>query len=206
MEYLSRERLEAGLGLVRESPRDGGRVVLIVRRPAVGQRDTPAAAVLDPAAGLDGDNWLVRGSSRTPDGSADPDRQITVMNARIAGLVAGGTERMPLCGDQLYVDLDLSVDNLPPGSMLAVGQAVLRVSEAPHLGCAKFVERFGGEAMRFVNSRLGRRLRMRGMNARIVVPGLVRVGDLAAKKLGSRRVPVTLEAWRPGRPGRSGPG
>ena len=181
MEYLSRERLEAGLGLVRESPRDGGRVVLIVRRPAVGQRDTPAAAVLDPVAGLDGDNWLVRGSSRTPDGSADPDRQITVMNARIAGLVAGGTERMPLCGDQLYVDLDLSVDNLPPGSMLAVGQAVLRVSEAPHLGCAKFVERFGGEAMRFVNSRLGRQLRLRGMNARIVVPGTVRVGDAAAK-------------------------
>ena len=181
MEHLSRERLEAGLGQVRESPHDGGRVVLIVRRPAVGQRDVPAAALLDPAAGLDGDNWLTRGSTRTPDGSADPGRQITVMNARVAELVAGGTERMPLCGDQLYVDLDLSVDNLPPGSMLAVGRAVLRVSEAPHLGCAKFVERFGGEAMRFVNSRRGRQLRLRGMNTRIVVPGTVRVGDVAAK-------------------------
>ena len=194
MEYLSRERLEAGLGQVRESPRDGGRVVLIVRRPGVGQRDVPAAALLDPAAGLDGDNWLARGSTRTPDGSADPGRQITVMNARVAELVAGGTERMPLCGDQLYVDLDLSVDNLPPGSMLAVGQAVLRVSEAPHLGCAKFVGRFGSEAMRFVNSRLGRQLRLRGMNTRIVVPGTVRVGDPTAKKLASRRAPVAFAA------------
>jgi len=185
VEHLSRERLEAGLGRIGEAPHDEGRIVLIVRRPAVGERDLPPEAMLDQDTGLDGDNWLIRGSSSTPDGSAHPNRQITVMNARVAELVAGGTERMPLCGDQLFVDMDLSVDNLPAGSMLAVGQAVLRVSEEPHLGCAKFVERFGGEAMRFVNSRLGRRLRMRGMNARIMVPGLVRVGDLAAKKLGS---------------------
>ena len=186
VEHLSRERLEAGLGQVRQSPRDGGLVVLIVRRPAAGERDLPAEAVLDPADGLDGDNWLARGSTGTPDGSADPNRQITVMNARLAELVAGGTERMSLAGDQLYVDLDLSVDNLPAGSMLAVGQAVLRVSEAPHLGCAKFVERFGSEAMRFVNSRLGRQLRLRGMNARVVVPGTVRVGDPAVRALALR--------------------
>lgn len=206
VDHLSRERLEAGLGRIREAPHDEGRIVLIVRRPAVGQRDLPAEVMLDQDSGLDGDNWLVRGSSSTPDGSAHPNRQITVMNARVAELVAGGTERMPLCGDQLFVDLDLSVDNLPAGSMLAVGQAVLRVSEEPHLGCAKFVERFGGEAMRFVNSRLGRRLRLRGMNTRIVVPGTVRVGDVAAKKLASRRAPVASAAWRPGQPGRWGPG
>ena len=181
MEHLSRERLWAGLDRIRDAPADGGRVVLIVRRPAVGERDLPGGAVLDRRMGLTGDNWLARGNSRTPDGSADPDKQITVMNARVAELVAGGAERMPLCGDQLYVDLDLSVDNLPAGSLLAVGQAVLRVSEEPHLGCAKFVERFGAEAMRFVNSRLGRQLRLRGMNTRVVVPGTVRLGDLAAK-------------------------
>ncbi len=140
-----------------------------------------AEAVLSRETGLAGDNWLARGSSRTPDGSADPHKQITVMNARVAELVAGGTDRMALCGDQLYLDLDLSVDNLPAGSLLAVGQAVLRVSEAPHTGCAKFVERFGGEAMRFVNGRIGRQLRMRGMNASVVVPGTVRLGDLAVK-------------------------
>jgi MOSC domain-containing protein YiiM len=206
VEHLSRERLEAGLGRIREAPHDGGRIVLIVRRPAVGKRDLPAEAMLDQDSGLDGDNWLVRGSTSTPDGSAHPNKQITVMNARVAELVAGGTERMPLCGDQLYVDLDLSVDNLPAGSLLAVGQVVLRVSEEPHLGCAKFVERFGGEAMRFVNSRLGRRLRLRGMNTRIVVPGTVRVGDVAAKKSGVPSRPVASAAWRPGQPGRGGPG
>jgi hypothetical protein len=147
----------------------------------VSQRELPAEAVFDQVAGLNGDNWLARGSKSTADGSADPDRQVTVMNARAAELVAGGRERMPLAGDQLYVDLDLSLDNLPAGSLLAVGQAVLRVSEAPHLGCAKFVERFGAEAMRFVNSRLGRQLRLRGMNARVVLPGIVRPGDLATK-------------------------
>lgn len=181
MEHLPRQRLEAALGRIRDSPRDGGRVVLVVRRPVVGVRELPGEAMLDQASGLAGDNWLERGSKTTPDGSADPERQVTVMNARVAELVAGGTDRMPLAGDQLYVDLDLSVGNLPAGSLLAVGQAVLQVSHAPHLGCAKFVERFGAEAMRFVNSRTGRRLRLRGMNARVVRPGLVRPGDLAAK-------------------------
>jgi hypothetical protein len=181
MEHLSRERLMAGLGQIRDSPKDDGRLLLIVRRPGVGDRELPAEAVLDQAAGLAGDNWLARGSKSTADGSADPDRQVTVMNARVAELVADGTDHMALAGDQLYLDLDISQDNLPAGSLLAVGQAVLRVSEAPHLGCAKFVERFGAEAMRFVNSRVGRQLRLRGMNARIVVPGIVRLGDPAAK-------------------------
>ena len=181
MEYLSRERLAAGLGQIRGAPTDGGRVVLLVRRPAVDQRDLPAEALFSREAGLAGDNWLARGSKGTPDGSADPQRQVTVMNARVAELVADGTDRMPLAGDQIYVDLDLSHDNLPAGSLLAVGDAVLEVSEAPHLGCAKFVARFGPEAMRFVNSRLGRRMRLRGMNARVVVPGAVRLGDLVSK-------------------------
>jgi hypothetical protein len=171
----------AGLGRVRGSPHDGGRVVLVVRRPAVGGRELPDQVLLDQVAGVAGDNWLARGSASTPDGSADPQRQVTVMNARVAELVAGGTDRMQLAGDQLYVDLDLSVDNLPAGSLLAVGQAVLQVSDVPHLGCAKFVERFGAEAMRFVNSRLGRQLRLRGMNTRVVVPGTVRLGDPAEK-------------------------
>jgi MOSC domain-containing protein YiiM len=181
VEHLPRQRLEAALGRIRDSPRDGGRVVLVVRRPLMGVRELPSEAMLDQASGLAGDNWLDRGSKTTPDGSADPERQVTVMNARVAELVAGGTDRMPLAGDQLLVDLDLSVSNLPAGSLLAVGQAVLQVSHAPHLGCAKFVERFGAEAMRFVNSRTGRQLRLRGMNARVVRPGLVRPGDLAAK-------------------------
>ena len=134
MGHLSRERLKAGLGQICDSPRDGGRVVLVVRRPAVGVRELPGEAMLDPVAGLAGDNWLACGSTSMPDGSADPQRQVTVMNARVAGLVAGGTDRMPLAGDQLFIDLDLSAGNLPAGSLLAVGQAVLQVSDVPHLG------------------------------------------------------------------------
>jgi hypothetical protein len=201
VEHLSRDRLVAGLGQIRASPRDGGRLVLIVRRPAVGERDQPPEAVLDQVAGLNGDNWLTRGSSGTPDGSADLQRQVTVMNARVAELVAGGTDRMPLCGDQLYLDLDLSLDNLPAGSLLAVGQVVLQVSEAPHLGCSKFVERFGTEAMRFVNSRVGRQLRLRGMNTRVMESGTVRLGDLAVK------APAAARFHRPTRSAeRGGPG
>jgi hypothetical protein len=191
VEHLSRERLEAGLDHIRGSPRDHGRLVLVVRRPEVDRRDLLEEAVLDQATGLEGDNWLTRGSSSTPDGSANPDKQITVINARLAELVAGGTERMALAGDQLFLDLDLSVDNLPAGSLLAVGEAVLRVSEAPHTGCAKFMARFGVEALRFASSRTGRQLRLRGMNTRIVVPGTVRVGDLAVKA-GAQPVPVAL--------------
>ena len=178
MQHLAYQHLEQSLGYIRDSPADHGVVVLVVRRPAVGMRELPAEALLDPAAGLAGDNWLVRGSKNTPDGSAEPQRQVTVMNARVADLVAGGPDRMPLAGDQLYVDFDISVDNLPAGSLRAVGEAVLVVSEAPHLGCAKFVERFGADAMRFVNSRVGRQLRLRGMNARVLQRGSVRPGDL----------------------------
>lgn len=177
MQHLSYQHLEESLSYVRDSPADRGVVILVIRRPAVGMRELPAEAMLDPAAGLVGDNWLTRGSKSTPDGSADPQRQVTVMNARLAELVAGGADRMPLAGDQLYVDFDISVANLPAGSRLTVGEAVLEVSETPHLGCAKFVERFGTDAMRFVNSRVGRQLRLRGMNARVVQRGIVRPRD-----------------------------
>jgi MOSC domain-containing protein YiiM len=179
MQHLSRAHLEAALDRVLDSPRASGALVLLVRRPAVGIRELVAEATLDPATGLVGDNWLDRGSSSTPDRSADPRRQVTVMNARLAELVAGSPDRMPLAGDQLYLDLDISVSNLPPGSLLTVGDAVLEVSTAPHLGCAKFVERFGIDAMKFVNSRVGRQLRLRGMNTTVVQRGIVRLGDRA---------------------------
>jgi hypothetical protein len=191
MEHLSRQSLEASLGHITDSPRDRGVIVLLVQRPEVGVRDLPAEVVIDQAAGLTGDNWLRRGSRSTPDGSADPQRQVTVMNARVAELVAGGTSRMQLAGDQLYVDLDISMDNLPPGSLLTVGEAVLEVSEVPHLGCAKFVERFGADAMAFVNSRVGRRLRLRGMNTRVVRAGVVRVGDVASATRAPARITAT---------------
>jgi hypothetical protein len=166
---------------VRQAPADDGTVDLIVGRPATGERAVLDEGVLDLAEGLVGDNWRERGSRHTPDGAAEPDRQLNVINARLSRLVAVDPERRALAGDQLHLDLDLSIANLPPGTRLALGSAVIEVTEPPHLGCAKFVERFGREAMRFVNSPLGRELRLRGMNAKVVVAGTVRPGDTVAK-------------------------
>jgi hypothetical protein len=181
MQHLGGAALEAGLHHVRESPSDHGTVELIVRRPAVDEREVLSDAILDLAVGLVGDSWQVRGSTRTADGSPHPDMQLTVMNSRAALLVADDADRRMLAGDQLYVDLDLSPANLPPGARLALGSAVIEVSEQPHLGCTKFAARFGEDAWRFVNSRVGRELRLRGLNARVVQSGTVRRGDTISK-------------------------
>jgi hypothetical protein len=179
--HLTTEELEAGLGHVLLSPKDEGVLALIVRRPAVDEREVLEEGELDLVEGLKGDSWKQRGSSRTPDGSAHPDMQLNVMNSRILDLVAQDRERWRLAGDQLIVDMDLSDENLPAGTRLALGSAVIEVTEQPHTGCKKFVSRFGEEAMRFVNSPLGRRLRLRGLNARVVRPGVIRVGDAVRK-------------------------
>ena len=179
--HLNREELEAGLVEVRSSPKDEGILQLIVRRPSMGVREVLDSGTLDLAQGLVGDNWSTRGSSRTADGSSHPDMQLNIMNARAIDLIAQDRERWRLAGDQLFVDLDLSDENLPPGTRLAMGSAVVEVTEEPHTGCAKFVERFGLDAMKFVNSSVGRTLRLRGLNARVVQPGTIRVGDTVRK-------------------------
>lgn len=181
MEHRSAADLEAGIDHIRSSPSDGGSVELIVRRPTVDEREVLDEGTLDAIEGLVGDNWLPRGNHRTEDGRADPLAQLNVMNARAASLVAGDDTRRPLAGDQLYVDLDLSYDNVPPGTRLEVGSAVIEVTEKPHRGCAKFSARFGPDALRFVNSEVGRELNLRGVNARVVVPGVVRTGDPVRK-------------------------
>jgi hypothetical protein len=181
MGHRTTAELEAELDDIRRAPADDGRVELVVSRPTNGEREILSVGVLDAERGLLGDNWLVRGNRRTPDGSADPLAQVTVINARLSSLVAVDPDRRSLAGDQLHVDLDLDVANLPAGSQLAVGTAVIEVTAKMHLGCAKFVDRFGRDAMRFVNSPEGRALRLRGLNARVVVSGLVRPGDAVRK-------------------------
>ena len=177
MEHPTATTLEAGLDGIRRSPSDHGRVHLIVRRPAENAREVLPEARLDRDEGLVGDTWRARPSNLTRDRSPHPDLQLTLMNSRVAALVAGGDERRQLAGDQLYADLDLSEANLPPGTRLTLGSAVIEISDRPHRGCQKFADRFGQEALSFVNSAIGRDLRLRGVNAKILVPGTVRLGD-----------------------------
>ena len=174
--------LEAGLAGIVASPADVGHVRLMVRRPASGQREVVDEAALDPDAGLVGDDWSVRGSKRTPDGSSDREAQVTLMNSRVAELLAGEPERWAAAGDQLYVDMDLSEVNVPSGTLLRIGSAVMAVSATPHTGCAKFAARFGPDALRFVSSPVGRALRLRGLNTTVVESGIVRTGDAILKR------------------------
>jgi MOSC domain-containing protein YiiM len=182
MRFLTIADLEAGLPHVQAAPDDAGRLDLIVARPAEGERAVVEEGQLDEANGLVGDMWRQRGSRHTPDGSAEVARQLTLMNSRAIDLFAAGArDRWALAGDQLYVDFDISEENFPPGTRIEIGSAVLERSVEPHTGCAKFLQRFGRDVARFVNSDDGRAHNLRGVNARVVRAGAVRVGDTVRK-------------------------
>jgi hypothetical protein len=179
--HLTTVELEAGLDAIRQSPKDEGVIAMIVRRPQVDAREVLEEGALDLVEGLVGDSWKVRASTRTPDGAPHPDMQLNVMNARVIALVAGEKGRWPLAGDQLFIDMDVSQENLPPGTRLALGSAVIEVTDQPHTGCKKFAARFGLDALKLVNSPVGRQLQLRGVNAKVAQPGVIRVGDLVKK-------------------------
>src|ERR1041385_1423354 len=187
VKHLTTAELEAALDHLRQTPKDDGVLHLIVARPDVDEREVLDEAELHVTDGLIGDNWKVRGSRKTPDGSAHPEMQIDIMNSRVTALVAQDKDRWPLAGDQLYIDMDLSKENLPAGSRLEIGSAVLEVSPLPHTGCHKFVSRFGLDAMKFVNSAVGKELCLRGINAKVVQAGVVKVGHTAKKITASQR-------------------
>ena len=199
MKHLTMAELEAGLDEIRRAPKDEGVLELIVRRPRPGEREILEVGELDVHDGLVGDSWKDRSSSRSADGRAHPDMQLNIMSSRVVALVSQDRERWPLAGDQLFVDMDLSAENLPPGTRLLMGTAVIEVTPEPHTGCGKFVERFGVDAMKFVNSELGMRLQLRGVNARVVRPGTIRVGDVAKKTARPlrRRLTPTLHSLQP---------
>lgn len=188
VKHLTMQELEAALDHLREAPKDNGVVQLIVRRPRTEAREVLEQAELDPDKGLIGDNWCFRPSSKTPDHSPHPEMQINIMNSRVTALVAQEKDRWPLAGDQLYIDMDLSKENLPGGSRIAIGTVVLEVSPLPHTGCRKFVDRFGIDAMKFVNSPVGKELCLRGINARVIKGGVIRVGETARKISNSDQV------------------
>jgi MOSC domain-containing protein YiiM len=175
---LTMPELEAGMAEIRRSPRNEGTVTMIVRRPRTGEREIVSAAELDFEEGLVGDNWKARAMANAPDREPNRNVQLTLMNSRVIALLAREKARWPLAGDQLYLDLDLSMENLPAGAQVAIGPAIIQISAEPHTGCKKFLARFGPEAVDFVNSTDGKQMRLRGLNARIIQPGAVRVGDV----------------------------
>jgi MOSC domain-containing protein YiiM len=189
--HLTVEELQAGLAQIAQSPKDKGELKLIVRRPATGQREVLETAELDLVLGLLGDNWKARGSPRTPDGLANPNSQVTIMNSRVIALLAREEQRWPLAGDQLYVDFDLSVSNIPPGTRLAIGSAILEVTAQPHNGCKKFAERFGVQSVEFMSLPEKKQMQLRGINTKVVQPGMVRVGDSV------RKIPTVLKNFSP---------
>ena len=177
MNHLNTEQLKQKLDYIRQSPKDGGVLEMIVRRPDVDERVELEEAELNPEVGLVGDSWIKRGSSKTPDGSSHPGMQVTLMNSRCVEVLSGSRDRWQLAGDQLFIDMDLSEDNLPPGTRLSIGSAEIEVSSIPHNGCMKFAARFGKDAVHFVNSKIGKQLHLRGLNARVVQKGRINRGD-----------------------------
>lgn len=175
MQHVTTAQLDDALDHLKQAPSGSGTVEMLVRRPAEDQRETIMSGRLTLEEGMVGDNWAERGE--TPNYEA----QVTIMSSRYVGLIAGGRDRWPLAGDQIYVDFDISVDNLPAGTRVAVGGAIVEVSASPHTGCAKFRERFGPDALRFANSDVGTRLRLRGVNTRVIEPGPVAPGDRIEK-------------------------
>src|SRR5688572_23341958 len=177
MPHRTMAELESGLEEILRSPKHEGQLDLIVRRPVKGRREVLEVGELTLEDGLSGDCW----KNHQP----HPEMQINIMNSRAIALVACEKDRWALAGDQLYVDLDLSAANLPPGTQLELGSALLEITAPPHTGCGKFAARFGVEATKFVNSMRGRQLNLRGLNARVVKAGTVRRGD-TIRKIGVR--------------------
>jgi hypothetical protein len=181
VKHLTTAELEAGLDEIRNSPTDEGVLRLIVRRPETETREVLEEGELALDEGLVGDNWLARGSRLSPDGTAHPDMQLNIINVRSIALISPDEARWHLAGDQLFLDMDLSGENLPPGSRLQLGSAIVEVTDQPHTGCHKFIARFGQDAMEFVNSPVGREVNLRGINAKVIQAGTIRLGDVAKK-------------------------
>ena len=181
IKHLSTPDLEAGLEQIRNSPKNQSVLDMIVSRPEEDAREIMKLADLDVVVGLVGDTWQDRPSARSGDGKAHPDMQITLMNSRVADLVAQSKERWPLSGDQLFADLDLSKTNVPPGTRISVGKAVLEATDQPHTGCKKFASRFGVDALKFISSPATEVLQLRGINLKVVEGGEIKPGDIVKK-------------------------
>ena len=180
-DFKSLSEMESCLDVIRQAPVDEGDVVMIIARPITGGREILERCELNQKSGLLGDNWQARGDKHTVDGTSDTGRQLTIMNARTIRAITDSEARWPDAGDQFFVDFDLSDENLPSGTQLAIGEAVVEVTALPHLGCQKFGDRFGKDANQFVNSNTGKTLNIRGINVKVIKPGSVSKGNSIRK-------------------------
>ncbi len=169
MNHLELKELEKGLAEIQNSPKTHGVLRQIVIRPAENERIVLETAELNQEKGLIGDVWA--------DEDGNFETQLAIMNSRTAALFAQSEERWRLAGDQLFVDLDLSNENLPAGTRLSIGKAIVEITSEPHTGCRKFVERFGRDALVLANSQIGRELNLRGIYGKVVKSGEIKIGD-----------------------------
>ena len=177
----SRGELEAAIPDILAAPKLAGAVEMIVVRPAAGLRETPGRVGVSLEGGVAGDHWA-KGCWRTTDaGEPHPDVQICMMSARTIRAIAGEPEHWPAAGDNLFLDMDLSPANMPPGTRFAIGTAGFVVTAEPHDGCQSFIDRYGRDACLFVNTGRGRALRLRGIYARVTRDGEIAVGDRVLK-------------------------
>ncbi len=179
--HLTRAELEAGLPEILQSPKDNGLVEAITVRPVSEERRVVQSTRMTLSGGVEGDHWANGCWKSTEDGKPHPDVQICIMNSRCINHIAGSRENWAPAGDNLFVDMDISPDNMPPGTRVSLGSVILEITDTPHNGCAKFVERYGREATVFVNTGEGKRLRLRGIYGRVVQDGAVSVGDVITK-------------------------
>ncbi len=181
IKHLNKIELEAGLNYILQSPKNNGTLHLIVRRPAENEREILNTGTLDTTVGLVGDNWINRKSRRKNFESAHPDMQLNIINSRLIEHIAQDKNRWKLAGDQLYLDMDLSKENLPAGTQLKINDCIIEVTAQPHTGCKKFIERFGRDAMVFVNSEVGKKNQLRGINAKVIKGGEIVKGATVVK-------------------------
>ena len=179
--HLTLAELEAGLPEILQAPKDNGTLAAIVIRPEPARTGGTGKLRSQPEAGYAGDNWASGCWKTTYDGAPHPDVQICIMNARCIALIAQDRGNWAPAGDNLFIDMDLTPDNVPPGTQLAIGTAVIEITDTPHNGCESFIARYGRDACIFVNTREGKRLRLRGIYGRIVRDGRLAVGDSARK-------------------------
>jgi len=179
--HLTRAELLAGLPEILAAPKDDGRVDGIVVRPASEQREEVESIGISLAGGFEGDHWVRGCWMSTEDGRPHPDVQICIMSSRCIALIAEDRDNWAPAGDNLFVDMDLTPSNLPPGTQLSVGTAVIEITDTPHKGCAKFIERYGRDACVFVNMGDGDKYKLRGIYARVVKDGQLSLGDTIKK-------------------------